>query len=422
MASVSYDVLVEILKWLIEPEQDEVSKLETPWPFRALDDVPPLRSSRAQTHLRACCLVCRWWRIVAQPILQEHLCWRSSAGKMAVANLLKIDKVASKVTSLEAGKTCCELCALGEHRSCSISIETVVTILTTCPRLTRLVVNNWSGLHVAPSIPSIPIRTFSRLTILRIGTSNFHDRIPLRTFCLILQVMPALHTLSIGDISNTSSDAIDDIPYPPCQLRSLVVSDARAVDFQSYEWLLHNSGDSLKILHTYCVPPDAVASLLRALPHVGPSLREFHCIGCWDSQIVLSVSQHCHKLEALACCNGPNILGDLANAACAKTLQRFTATKVALVESPVLLGDGEYLMGNFSDVVLEFWSSGELTAMQQAVQRRVLPQLKEWRLQTWAKERIVAVSKDELITLKNECDKHGVIFEFARYDEVITGH
>lgn len=422
MASVPYDVLVEILGWVIEPEQDEISELETLWPFEVLCDLPPLRSSRAQIHLRACCLVCQWWRVVAQPILQEHLCWSSSAGKTAVENLLKIDGVASKVTSIEAGKTYCEMCDLGEPCSCSISIETMVTTLTTCPRLTRLVVNTWSGFDVVPPIQSTLIRTLPRLTTLRIGSSHFNSRIPLRTFCLILQSMPALHTLSIGDISNTSSDTIDDIPHPPCQLRSFVVSDARAVEFQSYDWLLHNSKDSLQILHTYCILPHAVASLLRALPLVGPSLREFRCLGCWDSQIVLSALQHCHKLEALACCNSPNILDDLANAACAKTLQRFTATKVSFIQTPVPLDEGEHLTDDFREFVLEFWSAEELAAMRQLVQRRTLPQLKEWELRTWDRERVVAVPKDELIALRNECDRHGIVFDFARYDEVIKRH
>jgi hypothetical protein len=424
MASVPYDVLVEILGWLIEPEPDEISELETRWPFENLCDLPPLRSSRAQIHLRACCLVCQWWRVIAQPILQEHLCWSSSAGETAVENLLKIDGVASKVTSFTSGKMYCELCDLGEPCSCSISIETVVKTLAKCPRLTRLVVNawSWSGLFVAPSIPSTPISTFPQLTTLRIGNSHFNGRIPLRTFCLLLQLMPVLHTLSIGDISSTSSDTIDDIPHPPCQLRSFVVSDARAVEFQSYDWLLHNSKNSLQILHTYCILPDAVASLLRALPHVGPSLREFRCLGCWDSQIVLSALQHCDKLEALACCNSPNILDDLANAACAKTLQRFTATKVSFIQTPAPLDEEEHLIDDYREFVLEFWSAGELAAMRQLVQRRILPQLKEWELRTWDRERLVAVPKDDLIALRSECDRHGIVFDFARYDEVIKGH
>lgn len=419
MASVPYDVLVEILEWLIEPEQDAISKPEALWPFEILCDLPPLRSSRAQIYLRACCLVCQWWRVVAQPILQEHLCWKSSAGKIAVENLLKIDSVVSKVTSIEAGKTYCEVCDLGKPCSCSISIKTLVTTLATCPRLTRLVVNTWTGLDVAPSIPPTPISTLPQLTTLRIGSSHPSGRIPLRSFCLILQLMPALHTLSIVDISNTSSDTIDDIPYPPCQLRSFVVSDARAIEFQSYDWLLHNSHNSLQALHTYCILPDAVASLLRTLPHIGPSLREFRCLGCWDSQIVLSVLQHCHKLEALSCCHSPNILDDLANAACAKTLQRLTATKVSLTQYPATLGEGDHFIGKRREFVVEFWYAGELAAMRQVVERRILPQLKELGLRTWDRERLVDVPKDELIALKNVCDTHGVVFNFARYDEVI---
>ena len=419
MASIPYDVLLEILGWVIEPEPNEISELESLWPFEILCDSPPLRSSRAPIHLRACCLVCQWWRVVAQPILQEHLCWKSSTGKTAVENLLKIDGVASKVISIEAGKTYCEMCGEGKPCSCSISIETVVTTLATCPRLIRLVVNTWSGLDVVPSIPSTPIRTFPQLTTLRIGSTHCQGRIPLRTFCLILQLMPVLHTLSIGDISNTSSDTIDDIPRPPCQLRSFVVSDARAVEFQSYDWLLHNSKNTLQILHTYCILPDAVASLLRAMPHVGPSLREFRCLGCWDLQIVLSALQHCYKLEALACCNSPIILDDLANAACAKTLQRFTATKVSFIQSMEPLDEGEHLIDDCREFVLEFWSAEELAAMRQLVQRRILPQLKEWELRTWDRERLVAVPKDELIALRSECERHGVVFDFARYDEVI---
>ena len=147
----------------------------------------------------------------------------------------------------------------------------MVTTLPTCPRLNRLVVNTWSGLDVVPSIPSTPISTLPQLTTLRIGSSGLYGRVPLRTFCLISQLMPALHTLSIGDIRNTSSDTIDDVLYPPCRLRSFVVSDARAIEFQSYDWLLHNSPNSLQILHTYGILSQAVASLLRALPHIGPS-------------------------------------------------------------------------------------------------------------------------------------------------------
>lgn len=409
MANVPYDVLVEILEWLIEPEQDEISKLEALWPFEVLCDLPPLRSSRTQIHLRACCLVCQWWRAVAQPILQEHLCWNSPAGKTAVENLLKIDGVASKVTSIEAGGKYCKVWDPIEPCPCSISIETVVTTLATYPRLTRLVVNSWSGLHVAPSIPPTPIRTFPQLTTLRIGSSYVYGWIPLRSFCLILQLMPALHTLSIGDIRNTSSDTIDDIPYPPCQLRSFAVSDGRAVEFQSYDWLLHNSKNSLQILQMYYILPDAIEPLLRAMPHIGPSLREFRCLECRDSQIVLSALQHCHKLEALACCRSPNILDNLVNAACAKTLQRFNATNLELIPSD----EGGHFM--------VFWSAGELAAMRQVVQSRILPQLKEWKLQTWDKGPLIAVSKGELIALKNECIKHDVVFDFARYDEVING-
>ncbi len=419
MASVPYDVLVEILEWLIEPEQDEVSKLKALWPFEVPFHSPPLRSSRAQIHLRACCLVCQWWRAVAQPILQEHLCWNSSAGKTAVENLLEIDGVTSRVTSIEAGKRYCETCDPIKECSCGISIETVVTTLATCPRLTRLVFHRWRrGLDVAPSTPPTSIRTFPQLTTLLIGSSYFYDRIPLRSFCLILQLMPALHTLSIGDIRGTSSDTIDDIPYPPCQLHSFVVSDARSIGFQSYDWLLHNSKNSLQILQTYYILPDAIASLLRALPSIGPSLREFRCLGCRDSRVVLSALQHCHKLEALACCHGPNILDNLANAACAKTLQRFTATRVNFIGSY----EGDRSLGRFDDLFMEFWSAGELAAMRQVVQRRILPQLKEWKLRMWVRERLLGVPKDELIALKNECNKHGVVFDFAQYDEVIEGH
>ena len=415
MASVAYDVLVEILEWLIEPEPDEISRLDALWPSEVLCDLPLLRSSRAQIHLRACCLVCRWWRIVAQPILQEHLCWNSREGKTAVENLLRIDGVASRVTSIEARKWYCGSCDPIEPCPCSISIETLVTTLATYPRLTRLVVDRWSGLHVAPFIPPTPIRTFPQLTTLRIGSSFVPIRF--RSFCLILQLMPALHTPAIGDFRNASSDTIDDIPYPPCQLRSFTVSDGHSVEFHSYDWLLHNSKSSLQILRTYSISPDAIEFLIRALPHIGPSLREFRCLGCWDSQVALSALQHCHKLEALACCHSPNILDNLANAACAKTLLRFNATKLELIGSD----EADRFIGDFGERFMEFWSAEELVAMRQAVQSRILPQLKEWKLQTWEKGPLVGVPKDELIALKNECDRHGVVFDFARYDEVING-
>jgi len=348
---VPYDILVEILEWIIEPEQGDFSRFETQWPFDVLHDAP-LRSSRAQTHLQACCLVCRWWRVVAQPILQEHLCWSSSEGRVAVENLLKVDRVASKVTTIEAGRTYCELCDIDGPCSCGISIQTVST-LATFPRLTRLAIHIWSGLNVALSIPSTPIRAFPQLTTFRILCSNnYGGRVPLRTFCLILQLMPALHTLSIGDISNTSSDTISDIPYPPCRLRSFAVSDARGVEFQSYDWILHNSKNSLQTLYGYRISPASQASLLRAIPHLGAALREFRCLGCWESDVVLSVLQHCHKLEALACCNGPNILHDLANVACAKTLRRFTATKMRRTVSTGPLG---YVLGDdYNEVIMRF--------------------------------------------------------------------
>src|SRR5258706_14399820 len=102
MASVPYDVLVEILEWLIEPEQDEVSKLKALWPFEVPFHSPPLRSSGAQIPLRACCPVCQRWRAVAQPILQGHLCWNSPAGKAAGENRLEIGGVTSSGSSIEA--------------------------------------------------------------------------------------------------------------------------------------------------------------------------------------------------------------------------------------------------------------------------------------------------------------------------------
>ena len=406
MASVPYDVLVEILKWLIEPEQDEISKSEALSPFEVIYGVQPSRGSHGRIYLRACCLVSKWWRVVAQPILQAHLCWSTSAGKTAVENLLKIDGMASKVTSIEAGKTFCETCETcnpGGPCSCGISIETVITILPTCPRLNRLVVNKWSGIDVASSIPSTPISTLPQLTTLCIGSNN---RLSLRTFCLILQLMPALHTLSIDDIRNTSNDTIDDIPYPPCRLRSFVVWDARDIEF---DWLFHNSKDSLRIFNMYSNSPRNTVSFFRSLAHIGPSLRIFRCLGCWDSQVVLFALQHCHKLEALACCSGLDILDDLANAACANTLRRFTAAKVIRT-----------VERRSKEWVIMFWSSEVLARMRQVVQKGVLPQLKECRLLTWAKERLVAVPKDELIALKNECDRHGVVFDFARFDEAIS--
>jgi len=412
---VPYDILVEILEWLIEPEQDDLSKFEALWPFDILHNAP-LRGSRAQIHLQACCLVCRWWREVAQPILQEHLCWSSSLGRVAVENLLKVDRVATKVTTIEAGRTYCELCAQDGSCSCGISIQMVVSTLATFPRLMRLAIPIWSGLDVALSIPSTPIRAFPQLTTFRIlCTDKDGGWVPLRTFCLILQLMPALHTLSIGDISNASSDIISDIPYPPCQLRSFAVSDARGVEFQSYEWILHNSKNSLQILHTCGLVPASQASLLRAIPHLGVTLRELRCLGCWDSEIVLSVLQHCHKLEALACCDGPDILHDLANAACAKTLRRFTATKV---RRTVTTRPSGYVLDEYNGLVIRFWCSDELAAMRQVVQRHALPQLEEWNLQTRAKERLVDVPVDELTALKDECDRQGVVFGFARYNEV----
>jgi len=227
--------------------------------------------------------------------------------------------------------------------------------------------------------------------------------------------MPALHTLSIGDTSNTLSDSISDIPYPPCQLRSFAVSDARSVEFQSYDWILHNSKNSLQILYMYSILRASQASLLRAIPHLGAALREFRCLGCWGSEIVLSVLQHCHKLEALACCDGPDILHELANAACAKTLRRFTATKV---RRTVTIRPSGYVLDEYNGVVIRFWCSDELAAMRQMVQRHALPQLEEWNLQTWAKGRLVNVPMDELTALKDECDRQGVVFGFARYDEV----
>jgi hypothetical protein len=363
MGTVPHDVLVEILEWLIGPEQHEITTFfEAQWPFEVLYDVP-LRSSRAQTHLQMCSLVCRWWRAVAQPILQEHLCWSSLKGKAVVEDLLKIDRVAIKVASIEVGQLYCNKCSLGEPCSCGISIEIVVSTLAMCPRLTRLTINTWDVIDVTPSIPPSPIKTFPQLTTFRIGCSVHSHRIPLRAFCLVLQLMPALHTLSIGDIRNTSSDETSDIPHPPCQLRSFIVADARGIDFQSYDWLLHNSQHSLQMLHTYCILPGAVASLLRALRHLGPSLREFRCMGCWNSQVPLSALQLCHKLEAFVSCSSPDVLDELT-----------------------------------------------------------LPQLREWKLQTWAKERLVDVSVNELIALKNECDIQGVVFDFARYNEVTEGH
>jgi len=414
MDSAPYDILVEILEWLVEPEQDDFSKFEALWPFNILHDAP-LRGSRAQIHLRACCLVCRWWRAVAQPILQEHLCWSSSSGRVAVENLLKVDTVASKVTTIEAGRTYCELCYKQRSCSCGISIQTVVSTLATFPRLTRLTIPIWSGLDVALSILSTPIRGFPQLTTFRIlCTNNRGGRVPLRTFCLILQLMPALHTLSIGDINNTLSDSISDIPYPPCQLRSFAVSDARDIAFQSYDWILHNSKNSLQILYMDGLFSASQASLLRAIPHLGATLREFRCLRCWDSKIVLSVLQHCHKLEGLACCNGPKILHELANAACAKTLRRFTATKV---RRTVTRRSSGYVLSDYGTII-RFWSSDELAAMRQMVQRHALPQLEEWNLQTWAEERLVDVPVDELTALKDECERQGVVFGFARYDEV----
>ena len=352
--------------------------------------------------------------MVAQPILQEHLCWSSSAGGTAVENLLKTDRVASKVTSIETGKLYC-------YRRDSTSIGTVVSTLATCPRLMRLVVNTWSGLEVVPSIPSPPIGTFPQLTTFYIGCGRYDGWIPLRTFCLILQLMPTLHTLTIGDIRNTSSDTISDIPYPPCQLRSFAVSDARSVEFQSYDWLLHNSKNSLRQLHTHYMSSHSTStkSLLRVLPDLGSSLREFRCLGCWDQQLTLCVLQHCHKLEALACCNSPNILSGLASAACAKTLQRFTATQVSLIEFPEPLDDGRYYFNSSRGLFMEVLSPRELVAMRRVVQRRVLPQLKEWKLQTVPFKRLINIHVVEVVALKNECDKHGVVLDLARYDEVI---
>ena len=56
--------------------------------------------------------------------------------------------------------------------------------------------------------------------------------------------------------------------------------------------------------------------------------------------------------------------------------------------------------------------------MRQMVQRHTLPQLEEWNLQTWAKGRLVNVPMDELTALKDECDRQGIVFGFARYNEV----
>ena len=134
---------------------------------------------------------------------------------------------------------------------------------------------------------------------------------------------------------------------------------------------------------------------------------------------MLSALQHCPKLEALCCCHSPNILDDLANAACAKTLQRLTATKVSLTQYPATLDEGDNFVGDCREFVVEFWYAGELAAMRQMVERRILPQLKELELRTWDRERLVDVPKDELIALKNVCDRHGFVFKFSRYDEVI---
>lgn len=421
MAQLPYDVLYKIDQHIAAPTLRDGEEGQGRFPFNhpALLPSTHARDLDASKNLRACALVCRAWSIPATTVNAQHLdIWRATAETVSTA--LARDHRHQLVQHFEAGREHCPACRRlrkpdvnSVHLppcTAGVSVDTLLWTLSCCPNIRHLVVHEWLDLDSPTQEDRFLCRPFPNLTSFRVGDCDVAKRLRLRSFCLLLRLMPCLRRLAIGDLDGIS-ESISDIPAPSFQLESLSVTDARGIHFRNYEWLLENSATSLRTLWVYGIHrPSCRASLLNAMRHVAPALRVLYYHASAEEKFS-SLLQKCTALEEL----------------CVRDLTINRLPPLIIPAHPTLrkivLAATAYFATLNRRGMVRFYDADEvqlLTAML-AEREYTFPRLQELAIET-IPSAVVNAPVEELWALRKMCERKGVQLHFPILAELDLGH
>ncbi|KZV99472.1 hypothetical protein EXIGLDRAFT_831418 [Exidia glandulosa HHB12029] len=250
----------------------------------------PTHAQRPHAYLRACALVCQSWSIPASTVNVRHLYLRRATAE-TLANAVSRDDRYLHVQSLQIGRKFCLDCNTS-RTSCTngVSVTTLLDTLAKCTNVRHLALHEW--LDLGASVDYSAYAGFSSITTFRLGPSSDRSRsLDLRSFCHLLQLLPSLKHLAVGDLCKMD-ESIVDIPSPPFVLVSLAVSDAY---FSSYGWLLAHSTHSLRTFWVNNIYGEPIASLKL----VAPSLRTLYYLTGRLTKLDDGILDRCAQLQEL---------------------------------------------------------------------------------------------------------------------------